>query len=176
MSYITGADSVHAHYSFQKGENWELINGIEEGVTQMGSKSSAGENRNTVVWNFPIEAQFSSSVPSGWPQLIVSVYGLDLFGRDQLIGTGAIHLPTGPGSFERLIPLFRPRDSSLFQKIYSFITGSRPEFVDPLFPATTMTRYVARTTSEGHVRVIFNVVLRNMSVMGFSISGEEFSM
>ena len=33
----------------------------------------------------------------GWPQLVLSVYGLTFFGRDVARGYGSIHLPTTPG-------------------------------------------------------------------------------
>ena len=31
------------------------------------------------------------------PQVVISVYGLNSFGRDEVRGNGAIHLPIAPG-------------------------------------------------------------------------------
>ena len=37
------------------------------------------------------------------PQIVLSVYGLNLFGRDEVRGYGAVHLPISPGrSVEQL--------------------------------------------------------------------------
>ncbi len=38
-------------------------------------------------------------LPSG-PQIVVSVYGLNTFGRDEVRGYGATHLPITPGRYE----------------------------------------------------------------------------
>ncbi|KAH7829947.1 putative B9 domain-containing protein 1 [Monocercomonoides exilis] len=147
---LSGYDGVHATYSIRKGDGWEFISGVDTGGTQITAKAPSGPNRTTFVWNFPIELLLSSNTPSGWPQFVVNVYGLDLFGRDTLIGTGSTHLPIGPGAY--------------------------PEFTDPFFSAMSLPRHVARTTSSGVVRVVFNIVVRNMSSCGYSISGEEYSI
>ncbi len=49
------------------------------------------------MWNFPLDVTFKSTNPFGWPQLVVSVYGLDALGRDVVKGYGSIHLPTAAG-------------------------------------------------------------------------------
>lgn len=36
------------------------------------------------------------------PQLVISCYGLDVFGHDVVRGYGAVHVPTSPGRY----PLF----------------------------------------------------------------------
>lgn len=84
---------------------------------------------------------YNSLSPTGWPQIVVSVYGFDFFGRDVLIGTGCVHVPIGPGSFERIIPIFKPKSSSFFQKVVCFFSGAYPEFVDKNFAALTQPRY-----------------------------------
>ncbi|KAK2962263.1 putative flagellar basal body component [Blattamonas nauphoetae] len=173
---VSGFDNVHAHYSFKKGSKWQYTGGIEEGNTQMGSKAFSGPNRNTIVWNFPIEIQFSSVSPSGWPQLIVTVYGLNWLGRDIIVGTGCVHLPVGPGSHELAIPLFKPKDSSGFHSLHSLITGTLPEFRDPHFASLTTQRSVVRTQSTGFVRVVLNVTFRNMNALEYSYSGKEYSL
>ena len=84
---------------------------------------------------------YTTFSPTGWPQLVVSVFGQDFFGRDILAGTGSIHIPIGPGTFERIIPLFKPKSSSFFQKILGFFGGAYPEFVDKKFPAQVLPRH-----------------------------------
>lgn len=46
-----------------------------------------------LVWNFPLDITYKATNAFGWPQLVVSVYGLDTFGRDVIKGYGCIHLP-----------------------------------------------------------------------------------
>ncbi len=50
-----------------------------------------------LVWNFPIDVTYKSTNAYGWPQLVVSVYGLDYLGRDVIKGYGCMHLPTCAG-------------------------------------------------------------------------------
>lgn len=44
----------------------------------------------------------------GWPRLLVQVWQLDSFGRNQLRGYGFVHLPSGAGSFDVEVPTWRP--------------------------------------------------------------------
>ena len=41
---------------------------------------------------------FSCLLSTG-PQIVISVYGLNSFGRDEVRGNGAIHLPLTPGRY-----------------------------------------------------------------------------
>jgi B9 domain-containing protein 1 len=49
------------------------------------------------VWNLPLDITFKSTNAFGWPQLVVSTFGLDAFGRDVVQGYGCVHLPTAAG-------------------------------------------------------------------------------
>ncbi len=49
------------------------------------------------MWNFPIDITYKTTNAFGWPQLVVSVYGLDTLGRDVIKGYGCMHLPTCAG-------------------------------------------------------------------------------
>lgn len=50
-----------------------------------------------LVWNFPLDITYKATNAFGWPQMVVSVYGLDAFGRDVIKGYGCMHLPTCSG-------------------------------------------------------------------------------
>jgi Ciliary basal body-associated, B9 protein len=52
-----------------------------------------------MVWNFPLEMTWKSTNAFGWPQLAVSVLGLDALGREVLKGYGCTHLPTCAGRY-----------------------------------------------------------------------------
>ena len=58
--------------------------------------AAAGPDR-ALVWNLPLDVTFKSTNAFGWPQLVVSVFGLDAFGRDVVKGYGCTHLPTAAG-------------------------------------------------------------------------------
>jgi B9 domain-containing protein 1 len=82
-------------YSIVHGPDWSIVSGIEEGVSQL-SKSNL-ESNSAVVWNFPVDVGFRSNNAFGWPQIVLSVYGMDTFGRDVIRGYGCVHLPMQPG-------------------------------------------------------------------------------
>ena len=53
-----------------------------------------------------------STSPFGWPQLVVSVYGLDSLGNDVVRGYGSIHVPLSAGSnYQATMPMFVPQST-----------------------------------------------------------------
>jgi B9 domain-containing protein 1 len=127
------------------------------------------------VWNFPLDLTFKSTNLFGWPQLVVSVYGLDSFGREVVRGYGAVHVPVSPGSHSRAIPMFVPESSSKLQKFTSWIMGRRPEFIDAKFVAQGESREVTRVRSQGSITVKFNVVTKGMRKLGYNVGVSEQS-
>ena len=124
-----GLDNLYCRYTFSHGDDWQVARGVEEGVTQMstasGSTSDAGQ---LAVWNFPVDVTFRATGAYGWPQIVLSVYGTDAFGRaDMIVGYGAAHLPMAPGRHEIYIRTFRPLASSLYQRLMSWLLGQRAE-------------------------------------------------
>lgn len=108
-------EDIYHCFSFQ---------GLEEGITQITCKGNQVSQR--LVWNFPLEATFKSTNPSGCemaarvtsrlrrrgnndanksssyfpgPQLVLSVYGPDVFGNDVVRGYGVTHIPFTPGQY-----------------------------------------------------------------------------
>lgn len=55
------------------------------------------------------------------PQLVISCYGTDAFGRDVVRGYGAVHLPISPGKHTLKVPLFVPVSTSKLQKFTRFV-------------------------------------------------------
>ncbi|XP_069917637.1 B9 domain-containing protein 1 isoform X4 [Oryctolagus cuniculus] len=95
--------------------------GLEEGISQITCKSQ--DVRQALVWNFPIDVTFKSTNPFGWPQMVLSVYGPDVFGNDVVRGYGAVHVPFSPGRYRKTIPMFVPESTSKLQK---FTSDPRP--------------------------------------------------
>ncbi|XP_021574486.1 B9 domain-containing protein 1 isoform X2 [Carlito syrichta] len=111
-------DDLYCKYCFVYGQDWAPTAGLEEGISQITSKSQ--DVRQALVWNFPIDVTFKSTNPYGWPQIVLSVYGPDVFGNDVVRGYGAVHVPFSPGRHKRTIPMFVPESTSKLQKFTSF--------------------------------------------------------
>eukprot|EP00795_Rhopilema_esculentum_P009153 gene9153-16820_t len=138
-------DELYCKYSFVYGQDWVITTGHEGGLSQIATKSP--DERQLFVWNFPLDVTFKSTSPFGWPQLVVSCYGQDsVRGYDVVRGYGAVHVPISPGSW---------------------ISGRRPEFIDPQVVAQGEGREVTRVRSQGKVRVKFNIITRDLKKLGY---------
>ncbi|KAJ7305999.1 hypothetical protein JRQ81_010365 [Phrynocephalus forsythii] len=161
-------NDLYCKYCFVYGYDWAPTSGLEEGISQITSKNR--DSQQELVWNFPIDITFKSTNPFGWPQIVISVYGPDLFGNDVVRGYGAVHIPFTPGRHKRTIPMFVPESTSKLQKFTSWFTGRRPEFVDPRVVAQGEGREVTRVRSQGFVTLSFNVVTKDMKKLGYDTS------
>lgn len=163
-------DNAYCKYSFHFGSEWSVVAGIEEGLTQMCKCSN--DPRNLAVWNFPLDITFKSTNPHGWPQLIISIYGLDLFGHDVIRGYGVCHLPLETGFHEKRVSIYVPESSSTLQRLVEWLTGRRPELIDPAILASGGGRELTRMRVEGAVTITFNVVLKDFFRLGYN-NGEK---
>ncbi|XP_068192986.1 B9 domain-containing protein 1 isoform X2 [Antennarius striatus] len=143
----------------------EGANGLEEGISQIACKSRHSTHK--LIWNFPLETTFKSTNPSGWPQLVVSVYGPDVFGNDVVRGYGATHIPFTPGRHTRTIPMFVPEPTWRLQKFTSWLLGRRPEYTDPKVVAQGEGREVTRVRSQGFVTASFQIMTKDMKKLGY---------
>ena len=73
------------------GPDWTVVDGIENGLSQIARKAPGCDN--SVVWNFPVDISFKSTNAHGWPRMSVSIYGVDSLGRDVVRGYGSVLLP-----------------------------------------------------------------------------------
>ncbi|XP_062031448.1 B9 domain-containing protein 1 [Lepus europaeus] len=158
-------DDLYCKYCFVYGQDWAPTAGLEEGISQITCKSQ--DVRQALVWNFPIDVTFKSTNPFGWPQMVLSVYGPDVFGNDVVRGYGAVHVPFSPGRYRKTIPMFVPESTSKLQKFTSWFMGRRPEYTDPKVVAQGEGREVTRVRSQGFVTVVFNVVTKDMRKLGY---------
>lgn len=161
-------EDIYCKYCFVCGPDWIVISGIEEGISQISKKGR--DEEQSFVWNLPLNIVFKSTNPFGWPQLVISAYGLDVFGNEVVRGYGVCHVPISPGHFEKKIPMFVPESTSLIQKFTSWLTGRRPEFTDPRILTQGDAREVARVRSQGEINVIFDTVVRGLQPLGYRYS------
>ena len=182
-----GIDHIYCRYSFIYGPDWQIISGeLESGYSQIASRNRLASKKlylNTFynadarlnlnenlefIWNLPIELTMSSSNVHGWPQLAVSVYGLNFFGLDVIRGYGHTHFPPCSGRHELCIDLFRPKSSTLLGEISCYLGGKRPEFLDFKCVADGQGRDVLRFASEkGQVIVQLDVIMKDLTKHGY---------
>jgi hypothetical protein len=116
---------------------------------------------------------FRSSNVHGWPQIVLGVYGLTMFGGDVVRGYGCTHVPTLPGRYTKYVQLYTPVSSSCLQRVTAWVMNNPPEFFDSKFIAQGKGREVTRVRSHGCVKVTFNVTTKNMAEWGYSVGGER---
>ncbi|XP_019868072.1 B9 domain-containing protein 1 [Aethina tumida] len=152
--------SWHCRYEFVTGPDWKIIGGNEAGVTQIANIVNNGDK---IVLNFPIDIQFKSTNPHGWPQLVLSVYrGI------QLEGYGRAHIPLKPGHYNMEICLSKPQASSLLGYIGSFF-GYQPELLQPKMLATTAGNNLIRMESNGSVLLSINLISQGLQTLGYDV-------
>ncbi|KAL2917268.1 hypothetical protein HK105_203333 [Polyrhizophydium stewartii] len=168
-------DSLYCKFGFHMGPDWTVLSGLEEGITQFAKSRQAstftdsGQAIKPCVWNFPFSVSFKSTNPFGWPQLLVTVYGLDALGRDVVRGYGSVRVPMAPGSHTLYVSMFVPIATSPFNQFYSWMLGRPPEFIDPKFAAKSSGREITRVRSQGTVKVLLNIVTKDLEALGYAI-------
>jgi B9 domain-containing protein 1 len=118
----------------------------------------------------PFESSFRSLNPSGWPQLVITCVYPDFLGREVAKGYGVVHIPTTPGRHERTVQIFSPLTSSVMLKFFGFLVGQRAELINaPKVVASGDGREITRTKTEGSVKVVFQVTLRDLEKFGYNV-------
>ncbi|XP_030752006.1 B9 domain-containing protein 1-like [Sitophilus oryzae] len=150
--------SFHCKYEFCSGTDWKIIGGLEGGLSQI---VNVVNNNDKIVLNYPVDVQFKSTNPYGWPQMIVSVYkGMSLEGY------GRTHMPIRPGNHHLEVELARPKPSSFLGYIGSFF-GYQPELLQPKMLATTAGNHLIRMETYGRIHMNFNVISQGFSRLGY---------
>jgi len=176
-----GADRLYCKYSFSTGPDWMIVagtEGISGGLSQVAIRTGGGESDGfggAVVWNFPIDIIFKSTNAFGWPRIVVTVFGVDMFGRNVTYGYGSMLIPTRPGTYERYIDMYAPVPSSIGQRILNFVTGNFPEYYDANFVAQGASREVTRTESTGSVKVKITVSTKDLQKFGYVGKSESLT-
>jgi B9 domain-containing protein 1 len=118
----------------------------------------------------PFEFGFRSLNPSGWPQIVITCVYPDFLGREVIKGYGVVHIPTQPGRHERTLQIFSPITSSVILKMVGILAGQRAEIINaPKVISTGEGREITRAKSEGSVKIVFQVTLRDMDKFGYMI-------
>lgn len=161
-------DNAYCKYSFTYGLDWNAVQGVEQGISQI-SRKSGGSNR-TIVWNFPIDIAFQSSNAHGWPRIVISVYNMDFMGRDVVRGYACVLVPPFSGRYIRYVRMFVPMSTSRMQALLAWLSGNRPEFYHAKFIGQGRDREATRVSSSGIIKVVLNVSSLDLKKCGYSPS------
>lgn len=163
---MEGVDNLYCKYSFNYGLDWSTSHGLEHGISQIAQKG-VGHKNDSFVWNYPIDATFRSTNVHGWPQIVLSVYGINALGKDVIRGYGCVHMPVSPGRHVRYVRLYTPMSSSKCQQLTAWLTANPPEFFDAKFTSQARGREVTRVQSKGVAKLVVNVSTRDMEKWGY---------
>jgi B9 domain-containing protein 1 len=166
-----GLHNLYCKYHFVHGVDWTVIDGLEQGISQIGTTLT--ESGSVVVLNFPLEIVYKSVNIFGWPQIVVSVYGPDFLGRDIVRGYGSFHVPTVPGRYSSTVPMFTPLPLSLMDRVATTLTGQVTEFYDSKFISRGTGREVTRVTSFGTIKMTWNVLVKNEEPFGYVLDSTQ---
>ncbi|PAA62175.1 hypothetical protein BOX15_Mlig020222g1 [Macrostomum lignano] len=164
-------DYIFIMYQFVHGEDWERVLGLEEAVSQLSSKSD--DVRGLHNFAMPVDVTWKATNPHGWPQLVITALGTDVWGTQVVRGYAVCHLPMQAGRCVKRIPLFAPQSSSLFSSIQGFLQSDQPHYTDPKILGQGQGRQVTRVRSLGHVNLTFNTCLKNLRTLGYQTTSAE---
>jgi len=164
--------NAYCRYIVTHGPDWNLIHGMDSGLSQIARRSSPRKeiNGQPLLWNLPLDVALRSTNISGWPRVALSVHGLDIFGRDVVRGYGSVGVPTCPGRFALEVCTYVPLEGSLCRRFWNWLYGTPPEYYDMRFVVGHEGRAVTRVKSEGTLRVVLNVTTRDISRFGYCVS------
>eukprot|EP01039_Chlorochromonas_danica_P005489 gene5489-6044_t len=163
-------DYLYCRYSFSFGNDWMIIAGLDNGLSQTACRNNLSPDSNEVIWNFPVDLTFRATNVHGWPRMAISVYGIDYWGRDIIYGYGSVLIPLTSGPHTLEVPMFAPIANSTFNDFMSWLMGNPPEFFDARFVCQGEGREVVRTRSTGKVYLTLNVVIKGLERFGFTMS------
>lgn len=159
-----GPDSgaLFCRYDVVAGPDWELVSGMRSGITQ--SAKPEGDYR-TVVFNMPLEFTMKSTNPYGWPQIVFSMYGNNLWNVETNRGYARIHCPLMGTKRTVRAPLFVPKFSNIWSAAMSWLTGVNPEMRDPKILADGSKHKGLATESYGELVVSLQAISRGCNRM-----------
>ena len=118
--------SMHLLYNIVSGEHWKVMEGQTTGISQHALQDS-----QQAIWNFPFEVTYESKQPLGWPQMVIVVYGKDMWGRSIVKGYANCVLPVAPGLQVRKVPVFATIPPSTAANCCAWLRGHIHDLREP---------------------------------------------
>lgn len=170
--HFSDIDYLYCRYSFHYGNDWNIVAGLDTGLSQTSCKSRSSYD-NQIVWNFPIDVTFNATNIFGWPRLAISVYGIDFLGRDVVRGYGSALIPVSSGQHSIKVDMFTPLSTNPINHFVSLMMGNPPEFFDSKFVCQGEGREVSRVENTGTIALKLNIVTKGMQAAGYATSDER---
>ena len=147
--------------------DWKLLSGAPTGITHCATPGNC--KGQAAVFNFIERFAIATTNLQNFPQIILTVYGIDFLGRPVVKGYGIFLLPCCEGKKTQRVRLFRPVPSSWLVSIFGKINGKNPEYVNPIKTlVNNHGRKFTTTQPIGYVDVKFSLEKEGWSENGFS--------
>ncbi|XP_074598189.1 B9 domain-containing protein 2-like [Brevipalpus obovatus] len=156
---------LFARWKISHGSNWELIEGQSSGETQIDFPNIGARSH----WSHPIDVHFVCNGIQGWPRIEFQVFKEDSYGRVCSISYGFIHLPSSPGYHELKCYTWKPV-GSIYNRLYSFFTGSSLILRNPEMIYNPNERYRIRTETSGTLSLQLYVITKNFDRYGVELN------
>lgn len=164
-------NTIFFKYDIVFGDEWKKLSGQSSGQSQYACLGKGCPSY--FVWNMPFDIRLCCENPENleaWPQLVISCFNPDLFGREILKAYGTCFIPTTAGSHERSLSMFSPISSYSLIDVLSFLYGEKAELINaPKVLASGEGREILRCKSEGSLKVKFDIQCQNMEKFGFDM-------
>lgn len=162
-------NDIYVKYSTVAGPDWILSSGVDLGITQISRFRIDKNGAKRFIWNQPICLSYKSYNFYGWPQIVFSVFSFDSFGNDQLLGYGTIHLPI----YKRLqhspkrdlikVYIHSPQASSYMRQLSSWLTGKKPELINPETFARADCRKLFQMVTVGTLEIGLDLITKDVT-------------
>ena len=148
-----------------KDKDKDLKTSLSDKMTEQ-THYAYGSAYGEPVWGHPLDFQCKSNMLTGWPRLLLEVFKLDQYGRNDLVGYGVVDLPKTCGTHELECNTWRPRGDR--QTEYAaFFLGGHPRLsqtgLNVLFRDAWESRMELVTIPSGTVYLQIDVLLRNVT-------------
>ncbi|KAL3921212.1 MAG: hypothetical protein SGPRY_004982 [Prymnesium sp.] len=143
-----GLDTLYCRYTFAFGDDWKVVSGVEEGITQLSTASGTGGEQGLLA---AMERHIFL-----WVQEDTSSISARFARSPVHHGTRLINSPEHIALFDALTAFLLANR----WRLSSWLAGMRPEFIDSLFPAKGEGRDVTRVQSFGAVKLQLDVTIQ----------------
>jgi len=155
------SQDLFCKWSFVVGPDWTLLEGADEGQTQVDSP----QDGKMAIWAHPIDVHYSTKAIQGWPKLKMQVWHQDRFGRNELYGYSLGQIPLSPGTFDLDCVAWRPK-GSISEEITAFFLGGTPQLANDNLVVSPADRYRLRTITQGVVHLHLTVIHKDFAKHG----------
>lgn len=155
-------NKVYARWEINVGTDWRLLAGIDQGETFYDSSE---HSQDIAVFEHPVDLHYACKSLTGWPRLVVEVWGVDVHGRHAVAGYGAIAIPCAPGEYSLKVPTWRPQGTAEHKRL-SYYLGANPELVHKKMLLSGNARFGLSTVSSGTVLLRIGVIVKDFHLHG----------